>query len=193
MATAVFMRHAKTTLNKEGKFAGHADCDTTVEGLEEAKRGFKYDPNSFDIIYCSPLKRTEQTSKAIIPDSKPIIDKRIIERFLGDWENKPYSSVDDTLIDLYAKGVFDPPNSEPEKKVKQRTCEFVEELYEKYKGKDIRILVVSHAGVLREIRNEFFPEMEKTVIKNATTFEITDEIFEEYEKRVQEKQKGEDR
>ena len=32
------MRHAKTTLNKEGKFAGRTDCDTTPEGLEEARK-----------------------------------------------------------------------------------------------------------------------------------------------------------
>ena len=42
MPKVMFIRHAKTTLNKEGKFAGRTDCDTTEEGLKEAKENFPY-------------------------------------------------------------------------------------------------------------------------------------------------------
>ena len=78
MPQIVFMRHAKTTLNKEGRFAGRTDCDTTVEGLQDAKEGFGFKEGDFDYYYCSPLKRTKQTLEAVIPGQEPIIDERII-------------------------------------------------------------------------------------------------------------------
>ena len=105
MPKVKFMRHAKTTLNKENIFAGRTDCDTTPEGLEDAKKGFTYTQEDFDYYICSTLRRTVQTLNAVIPGQIPIIDDRI--------------------------------------------------------------LVVAHAGVLRQVRDNFLPDMNKGIIKNS--------------------------
>lgn len=187
MPKVIFMRHAKTTLNKEGKFAGRTDCDTTPEGLQKLKEDFQYKLEDFDYFYCSPLKRTQQTLKAVIPEAKPIIDERVIERYLGDWEDKLQSTLSDEIIEAYVKGQYNPPNSEDYENVRKRVCEFVEEMFEKY-GKEDRILVVSHAGVVRQVRDNFLPNMEKGKIKNSSTFTVTEEDFAEYKKNKEKKQ-----
>lgn len=187
MPTVTFMRHAQTTANKAKKFAGRVDCDTTEEGLKNAKESFPYTESDFDYYICSPLKRTQQTLNAVIPDKTPIIDSRIIERNLGEWENMPHSSIENALIQSYIKGYFDPPKSEPYSAIQRRVCEFVEDLFKTYKPED-RILVVSHAGVLRQVRDIFLPDMTKQEMVNASTFVVTNEDFEKY---IQKKQKEE--
>ena len=179
MPTVTFMRHAKTTLNEEGKFAGRSDCDITPEGLKKAQEFSDYKLEDFDYYYCSPLKRTKQTLEAVIPGAEPIIDERIIERYLGDWEDKPYDTLSDAIIESYIKGYYNPPNSESYASVKKRVCDFMEEIFEKYKPED-RILVVSHAGVIRQIRDSFLPNMPKGKISNASTLVVTDVNYKEY-------------
>lgn len=182
MPKVVFMRHAKATLNKEGKFAGRTDCDTTPEGLQKAKEEFFYVLDNFDYFYCSPLKRTQQTLEAVLPGAEYIIDERIIERNLGEWEDKTYASLDEAIIEAYVNGQYDPPNSESYQCVRRRVCEFMEELFSKY-GPEDRILVVSHAGVLRMVRDTFLPDMEKGRIKNSATLQVTDKEFSKYKER----------
>lgn len=182
MPKVTFMRHAKTTLNKEKKFAGRTDCDTTPEGLEVAKKGFSYTAEDFDYYICSPLKRTRQTLDAVIPGQTPIIDDRIIERYFGEWEDMPYNNVSDALIEAYVKGYYDPVGSETYSAVRKRVCEFVEDLFKNYKVED-RILVVSHAGVLRQVRDNFLPDMEKTPIKNSSLIIVDNKDFERYTTR----------
>lgn len=185
MPQIVFMRHAKTTLNKEGRFAGRTDCDTTVEGLQDAKEGFGFKEGDFDYYYCSPLKRTKQTLEAVIPGQEPIIDERIIERDLGEWEAKKYSEIPDALIEAYVKGQYDPVGSESYTAVRKRVCDFVKDLFNKY-GKEDRILVVSHAGVVRQVRDVFLPDLKKEKIKNSATLKVTDK---EYEKFMEKEEK----
>ncbi len=189
MPNVTFIRHAKATLNKEGKFAGRTDCDIVEEGLEELKRNFNYNESDFDYVYCSPLKRTQQTLNAIMPGREPIIDDRIIERYIGDWEDRPYSDFSDALIESYAKGYYDPPNSESYSAIKKRVCSFVEELFEKYE-KDDTILVVSHAGVLRQVRDTFLPNMPKTKIKNSQALVVTNEDFDKYKEKEKEEERA---
>lgn len=187
MPKIMFMRHAKTTLNKEGKFAGRTDCDTTPEGLQKAREDFQYKLEDFDYFYCSPLKRTQQTLKAVIPEAEPIIDERVIERYLGDWEDMLQSSLGEEIIEAYVKGLYNPPNSETYESVRKRVCEFVEEMFEKY-GPEDRILVVSHAGVVRQVRDNFLPNIEKGKIKNSALFTVTQEDFDKYLKNKEKQQ-----
>ena len=188
MPIVTFMRHAKTTQNTAGKFTGQTDCDTTKEGLELARKNFKFTAEDFDHYICSSLRRTVQTLNAVIPGQTPIIDKRIAERYLGDWENLPHDSIDQALIQSYIKGYYDPPKSEPYSAVKKRVCAFVEDLFKNYKTED-RILVVTHAGVLRQVRDNFLPDMDKAPMPNAFVLTVTNEDFERYmEKKEKEQQ-----
>ena len=55
----------------------------------------------------------------------------------------------------------------------------MEELFEKYDKND-RILVVSHAGVLRQVRDIFLPDIPKTKIKNSQILTVLNKDYENY-------------
>lgn len=189
MPKVFFMRHGKTVLNKEGRFAGNIETDLTPEGAEETAKTFPYTDDDFDVIYISTLKRTRQTLDAAMPVHKePIADERIRERNLGEWEAQPYDNFSDTVIENYIKGFIDPPGSESFAQVRKRVVSFVEDLFEKY-DENTRILVVSHAGILRQVRDVFLPDMPKEKIKNSQILCVGNEDFDKYNKK---KEKEED-
>lgn len=192
MPKVTFMRHARTERNEKRQFSGQADCNTTKEGLELAKQNLNFTENDFDYYICSPLKRTVQTLNAVIPGKTPIIDKRIIERYLGEWEDMPYDSISQSLTQLYVKGYYDPPKSESYLAVTKRIQDFLMDLYKNYKPDD-RILVVSHAGVLRQVRDILLPNMNKGQIGNATTMVINNDVFEKFVNDMEKKKQDEGR
>lgn len=178
MPEITIVRHAQTEYNKAGIFAGRTDCNITKEGKELAKEVFKKG-ETFDVIYCSQLKRTHQTLEAMLPGSKYIIDKRIVEIDLGDWEGKEKNSFPEDLIKKYRSGEYRPPNAESIEKVDKRVCEFFEYLFEKYQG-DEKILVVTHNGVMRAIKRNFKNDFSTDGSKNLDKIILTSKDFEEY-------------
>ena len=89
-ASLVIVRHGESELNKTDQFAGWLDPGLTTKGIEEArfvgqtlkKAGFKP-----DVVYVSPLKRTQDTATLALEEmndsTKPTINHDIIERFYG--------------------------------------------------------------------------------------------------------------
>ena len=150
MPKIVFIRHAESEYNRDGIWAGRVDCSLTEKGIESAKKLGNTIENNFDTIYCSPLKRAKQTLEAIFPNAKPIYDERIIEISIGEWEDKKKDLFDTHLRELFRKGLYTPPGAESHQDVDKRACNFVEELFEKYKNNE-RILVVTHNGIIRSI------------------------------------------
>lgn len=177
MPKLYFIRHAKTEMNKGGVWSGRTDCNISKEGKKTACEEFEYSSKDFDYYYCSPLKRTKQTLDAIIPNQLHVVDERIIERDFGDWEGKPYNIIDEATTELYIQGLVQPPNGETYQQVQERVISFVEDLFQKYNTE--KILIATHATILRMVRDIFLPEMEKGPIKN-TQIIILDELH--YEK-----------
>ncbi|MEX1045773.1 MAG: 2,3-diphosphoglycerate-dependent phosphoglycerate mutase [Chthoniobacterales bacterium] len=64
MHKLVLLRHGESTWNKENRFTGWTDVDLTEQGRKEAKVAgevLKKDGYSFDLAYCSVLKRALRT------------------------------------------------------------------------------------------------------------------------------------
>ena len=64
MHKLVLLRHGESTWNKENRFTGWTDVDLTDKGREEAKTAgqvLKEQGFSFDLAYCSVLKRALRT------------------------------------------------------------------------------------------------------------------------------------
>ncbi len=180
MAVIYFIRHGKTILNKEGRWSGRTDCDLSPEGAEGLKTLFAdYSQKEFKEFYCSPLKRTRQTLDAIIPGKTPIIDSRVIERDFGDWEGQPYNNITPEETERYIRWEIQPPNGETADEVKERVLSFVEDVFTKNPD-DANVLVVSHATVLRMIRDLFLPEMEKGPIRNGQVLIVSPKEFANY-------------
>lgn len=187
MLNLMFIRHAQTELNKEGIFAGRTDCSITKEAFEEAREVFKDIEKNFDYIYCSPLKRTKQTLDAILPNSMPIIDERIIEISIGEWEGKKKAAFDKNLLALYRAGQYTPPGAETTSQVDRRVCEFIESLFDKYKNNE-RILIITHNGVMRSIKRNFVKEYDDIMSKNLGHILLTDENYQYYLEKIKDKE-----
>lgn len=97
MKTDLYLiRHAETTANAEGLFAGITDCDLSNHGFKQAEDlALKLKNININSIYSSPLKRAVQT---ITPTAK-LINKNINlvddlrEINLGEWENKSVTEI----------------------------------------------------------------------------------------------------
>ena len=64
MYTLVLLRHGQTTFNKEKMFCGWTDAELTEKGIEEAKtagQNLKAAGYTFDVGFCSVLKRAKET------------------------------------------------------------------------------------------------------------------------------------
>lgn len=187
MPVLIFIRHAETDFNRDGIFAGRTDCNITKEGFEKAKELFRKEQKQFDYIYCSPLKRTKQTLEAIIPGSVPIVDERIIEISIGEWEGKKKDGIDKDLIALYRAGQFTPPGAETTSQVDKRVCGFVKSLFENYQD-DEKILIVTHNGVMRSIKRNFINEYSNIMSKNLGSIVLTEEHLKYYEQNNEKSQ-----
>ena len=158
----VFIRHGESEANvlakNNGGFCcGRWDCDLTEKGKEQAKRlrGCA-DIKDADAVFCSPLKRSRQTA-AGFTDNDVIIDDRITERTLGDFDGK--WNYDLIRINEYKKyfnkdlkdtfrGSFTArtPNGESYVDVVNRVTSFIKEI----SGKNYKkVVVVSHVIAIR--------------------------------------------
>lgn len=169
MPKVTFLRHAQTTANRDGIFAGRFDCNITEEGFREAQKLF---PNKkFDIIYCSPLKRTSQTLHAFLPNATPIIDERITEIDVGIWQGKQKYNLGKELINQFFSGDFLPAGAESIENTDKRVKSFVIDIFNQY-SEDDNILVVTHNGAMRSIKRLFPDKVNHLMSNNLENFSI---------------------
>ena len=153
-----YTRHGETSWNKEGKVQGRIDVPLNEKGLEEAKElQKKLKDIPIDICFCSPLIRAKRTAEIALEGRDiPIIeDNRIIEQYYGDFEGKERFT---DAVQAYRQSYFKTyPNGEGYKYVILRVYQFLNEIREKYKDKNV--LVVAHGGISRVV-NSYFMDME---------------------------------
>ena len=179
MPELIFIRHAESEYNREGIFAGRIDCELTEKGIEQAKNVLREKEKNFDYIYCSPLKRARQTLDAIIPNCHPIIDERIIETSIGEWEGKKKDTFDRKILELFRNGKYTPPKAETILQIYTRVCSFIETLFNTYKN-DERILIVTHNGVMRSIKRNFIENFDDIMSKNLGIIKLEDRNYRYY-------------
>lgn len=139
------IRHAESIYNEKKLLQGQVDCGLSKKGLNDTKEKSRNFPSDFNICFCSPLERTKQTAKILVPYLNVIYDKRLMERGLGDWENTP--NTDEKQFLMHNKTV--PPNGETFEEFDSRILDFLEMLKDNYN--DEKILVVTHGGVIYAI------------------------------------------
>jgi len=91
MHKLVLLRHGESTWNKENRFTGWTDVDLTEQGRREAKTAgelLKKEGYSFDLAYCSVLKRALRTLWLVLDELDELwipIEKswRLNERHYG--------------------------------------------------------------------------------------------------------------
>ena len=173
------MRHGTTVWNKQKKIQGLADINLDKDGIEEVlKVKEKLKDVTFDLVFSSPLKRAKQTASLITNNSDLLLDDLLLEIDFGDYESRSYLNIeqkkDDPLYNFFFRPeLYIPSNGEKISSVRKRSKLFFLKLKEKYKDKDINILVVSHSIFIRStllnIENLETSELfSKTSVNNAS-------------------------
>ena len=138
------VRHGQTDLNKEKKAQGRNGLPLNEEGIRQAKelnKKFVEENIKFDYIYSSPQERAIETAKICSSSDNIIIDERLNVYDLGSADGLPVKDIKMTGtipdVNVYS-GVEDL------KDYKKRIMSFVEEIINKYKHTDYKILIVGH-------------------------------------------------
>ena len=158
----VFIRHGESIGNAlkgdKAVYTGGWDCDLTEKGYQQAGE-LTGNPllEGADVIFVSDLKRAIDTAKIIFPGKEYMIDPRIRERSLGDFEGKRISDV--MREPEYQKYFHDPeyanfrssfsacaPGGESYSDVCKRVRTFIEEIKHSYWKK---VIIVSHFVSIR--------------------------------------------
>ena len=120
-------------------------------GKKEVQESAQQLKGKIDIIYVSPLSRTQETAKIVadiagVPESSIVVDSRLHEMEMGELEGKPveeYTKLFPSREDFFTHSVH---GVESRLSIKRRVGAFIEEIDKKHEGK--RILIVSHDSPL---------------------------------------------
>lgn len=154
-ANITIIRHAPTEYNKKGIFMGSLDIppDPLDPNLVLNARQ-QLDSLHYDAFFSSPYKRAYETACAVNNNMYDIIvDQRLVERCLGDWEGNTKKDIQTEYPSAFSNGIMDvyycPPNGESYEHMIQRISEFLSDIY-----KDgANILIVTHNGVFRVMKS----------------------------------------
>jgi len=132
--------HSTTRDNEQGIATGWLPGKLSAKGLAEASLlGEIVSSKTFDMVFCSDLKRAVTSAVIAFRDIKIILDSRLRECNYGDYNGKPANLFKDDMAKYIDKAF---PNGESYKDVEARIADFVEFLKKNHDNK--RIAVVAH-------------------------------------------------
>lgn len=171
-----FVRHGQTDWNIVRKQQGRVDIPLNATGIKQAEQtAEQLKDKKIDKIYCSPLTRAKQTAQIIGAgrDIPIIIEPRLIERDMGEFEGKDWQQFDSRLFWDYVANV-QYEKAENIREFYGRVYSFLDEL----KGTEGDVLLVAHGGVFAPVssysgRSEKEDNLTDILIANAQTFTFT--------------------
>lgn len=146
------VRHGQTEENLKGTYYGALDCGLTELGVSQAKvLGESLKNIKFDKVYCSDLKRANETLNHINAVEEVVIDERLRERNFGVFEGKTFKEIEEEFAkECTAWNAdwkdFRPCGGESFRDSYLRVEDFMENLKEEM-GENI--LVCTHGGIVR--------------------------------------------
>ncbi|MCL2874135.1 MAG: histidine phosphatase family protein [Defluviitaleaceae bacterium] len=147
-------RHGETVWNTEGRMQGRQNSDLTQKGIAQAEalqQRFAF--AKFNKVYSSPSERALITAGMIAGDAPVIIDERLLELGMGEWEGLQVSYVKNEFPEDY-KVYWETPHlskingMESFTEILKRTREFISDVTA---TDDENILIVSHGVTLKAI------------------------------------------
>lgn len=158
LTTKLFLlRHGEVESRYQKVFGGRIDMDLSPHGHEQATALAKYLKNTnFDAIYCSPMKRAQQTLAPILANYKiqATTIPNLHEVHFGDWTGLGWQEVHDKFqvsafqwLDMLEQAAV--PNGECSRTFRGRIEPCLKEIIEQHSGQAVAI--VCHGGVIRMI------------------------------------------
>jgi len=133
--------HGTTTDNEKDISSGTHDAELSALGVQQSiTLRSQIDVGSFDVVFCSDLKRAVASAKLTFEDKVPIIiDPRLRECDYGDYNAQPTSIVEPLQVQAITKRF---PHGESYEDVRARLVEFLADMQKRYDGK--RVAIVAH-------------------------------------------------
>lgn len=131
--------HGTTTDNEKDISSGWFDVALSELGVKQSiELKEKVKDKSFDVVFCSDLKRAVQSAELTFKGEVPIIqDPRLRECNYGDYNAQP-SEIVEPMQEEAIEQRF--PNGESYEDVKARVSDFLAELKKNYDGKHVAIV-----------------------------------------------------
>lgn len=155
MTTVYLIRHGESQANEKDVFIGHTDMALTDLGRKQARIAAEYLKDIHaDVIYSSDLQRAYHTAEATASLRNMTVhkDPGLREIYAGQWENTPFSQLQEQRKDSYniwlkdiAHARCDGGESVPE--VGVRVVETIGKLARKHENSVI--FVFTHATPIR--------------------------------------------
>jgi len=158
MVTTLYItRHGETLWNTEGRMQGWKDSPLTQLGIHQAKwLKERLENLELDAIYSSPAGRAYNTAEIIRANRKLQVIKadKLREIYLGDWEGLNQEDLNnkygEQLFNFWNKPhLYKNESGESFEDVRIRTVEFIKEIVQAHKGKNV--LVVTHTMALKSL------------------------------------------
>lgn len=150
----IAIRHGEIALNTFGKTTGWLDEELSATGHQQALALAENLHEEFDLILCSPLKRTVSTAQAIASKHpcKIVFDPDLRERNFGSLNGKSWEEIESETgkdlrhidVDLMSYD-YRPFGGESAAEVIARTKAFIRKAQEH--GSDI--VAVTHGGIIK--------------------------------------------
>ncbi len=166
------IRHGQTDWNIQKKLLSVTDIDLNEKGVAQCIEAERLVKNiEYDLVISSPKLRTKHTMEIVNSKNIPVIfDDRLIERDSRDIEGIDVDTIDYRGFWTVGKDASFP--SETIEECKKRVYSLLDEIKEKYQGKNI--LIVTHNGICRLIYTYFngFPRRKDIFDKGHHNAEI---------------------
>lgn len=149
----VLVRHGQSTLNAEGRLAGHLDVDLTEEGERQAAAAASLLGPVVELRH-SPLLRARRTAELLGTGAELVVEPRAIEVDYGELDGTPLAEVDaETWQRLAEDPTAAPPGGESLSALQQRVDALMEEVFSA-RGSGARsregdLVIVSHVSPIK--------------------------------------------
>ncbi len=160
----ILLRHTRTIAGS-GICYGNTDVELAETAAEEIAVAVSQLQN-IDQLYSSPLQRCTRLAEAIARAfNLPVqIDERLAEMDFGTWQGLSWDDVPRHELDLWADDFFTakPHGGENVEELRCRVLNFLTDL-SKQVDPEARVVIVSHAGVIRSLQAVLFDEDERSL------------------------------
>ena len=166
-----FLRHGTTDLNGKGLIATRLDYSLNDNGKKQCVENI-FAKDDFSIVYSSPYKRTLETARLVYPYSEPIILPCIVQRNLGVLNEKYKKDYTREYLKLVRDYIVNPEGAETLNDIIIRLDYFFD--YVKLNNSEnANILVVTHNGIMRIIKQYYMNETNNIESENLGKFTLT--------------------
>ena len=181
MPKIILIRHPETIWNVEKRFQGQKEGLITEEGKQLSQQVIEEVSNqTINVIFYANNMRTKFVADLLSqahPEAKIIMDERLNERFMGEYEGLFEKELNKSTRfnpkNYKARYFWKPPSGESHFQLAQRLIEFLGMLEEKFLDQD-NVVCVTSSGVIKNIlRIEHHLTLEQMYNLKIDNLEIT--------------------